>query len=124
MISKKEYEGMKETIEILQNPEMMKQILESEENRKKRIKFKKGKVPQIGWNKIIPEKKSIFKDDYMYFVNSYYAIPKDNSIIAAITDYNDNFVSAIQSNNITAMQFHPEKSGKAGIELIKRWLSC
>ncbi|HLC20207.1 MAG TPA: hypothetical protein VJK72_04770 [Candidatus Nanoarchaeia archaeon] len=41
MISKKEYEGMKETIEILQNPEMMKQILESEENRKKRIKFKK-----------------------------------------------------------------------------------
>ena len=88
------------------------------------IKFKKGKVPQIGWNKIIPEKKSIFKDDYMYFVNSYYAIPKDNSIIAAITDYNDNFVSAIQSNNITAMQFHPEKSGKAGIELIKRWLSC
>ena len=41
MISKKEYDGMKETIEILQNPEMMKQILESEENRKKGIKFKK-----------------------------------------------------------------------------------
>src|SRR3989344_9331695 len=42
------------------------------------IKFRKGKVPQIGWNKIIPEKKNIFKEYYMYFVNSYYAVPKDN----------------------------------------------
>ena len=41
-----------------------------------------------------------------------------------MSDYNGNFASAIQSNNVTAMQFHPEKSGKAGIELIKRWLKC
>ena len=60
----------------------------------------------------------------MYFVNSYYVVPKDDSIIAAMSDYNGNFASAIQSNNVTAMQFHPEKSGKAGIELIKRWLKC
>ena len=58
------------------------------------------------------------------FVNSYYVVPEDNSIIAATTDYNGNFVSAIKTNNITAMQFHPEKSGKAGIELLKRWLKC
>jgi imidazole glycerol phosphate synthase glutamine amidotransferase subunit len=88
------------------------------------VKFRKGKVPQIGWNKIIAKKKDIFKEDFMYFVNSYYVIPKDNSIIAAVTDYNGSFVSAIKSNNITAMQFHPEKSGEAGIELIKRWLKC
>ena len=88
------------------------------------VKFGKGKVPQIGWNKIFLEQKSIFEVDFMYFVNSYYVIPKDDSIIATITDYNGNFVSAIKSNNITAMQFHPEKSGKAGIELLKRWLKC
>ena len=88
------------------------------------LKFRKGKVPQIGWNKIFPNQKSIFKEDFMYFVNSYYVVPKDNSITATITDYNGNFVSAIESNNITAMQFHPEKSGKAGIELLKRWLKC
>lgn len=86
------------------------------------VKFRKGKVPQIGWNKIFPKQNSIFKEDFMYFVNSYYIVPKDNSIIAATTDYNGSFVSAIKSNNITAMQFHPEKSGKVGIELLKRWL--
>ena len=88
------------------------------------VKFKKGKVPQIGWNKIISKKKSIFKNEFMYFVNSYYVVPEDGSIIAAMTDYNGNFVSAIQSDNVTAMQFHPEKSGKAGINLIRRWLKC
>ena len=88
------------------------------------IKFRKGKVPQIGWNKISPKQKNIFKEDFMYFVNSYYVVPKDTSIIAAIADYNGNFVSAIKSNNVTAMQFHPEKSGRAGIKLLKRWLKC
>ena len=88
------------------------------------VKFRKGKIPQIGWNKIVSKKKSIFKDTYMYFVNSYYVIPEDDSIITTTTDYNGNFVSAINSDNVTAMQFHPEKSGKAGIELIKRWLKC
>ena len=88
------------------------------------VKFRKGKVPQIGWNKIISNKQGIFKNGYMYFVNSYYVVPKDGSIIATVTDYNFNFVSAIQSNNVTATQFHPEKSGKDGIELLKRWLKC
>ena len=86
------------------------------------VKFRKGKVPQIGWNKIISKKKGIFKDSYMYFVNSYFVVPEDSSIVATITDYNDNFVSAIQSNNVIATQFHPEKSGEAGIKLLKRWL--
>ncbi len=88
------------------------------------VKFKKGKVPQIGWNKIIPKNKKLFKNEFMYFVNSYYAVPDDDSIIAAVTDYNGDFVSAIQSKNVTAVQFHPEKSGEAGIELLKRWLEC
>lgn len=92
--------------------------------RGKVIKFRKGKVPQIGWNKIYPKQNNLFKEDFMYFVNSYHVVPIDSSIIAATTDYNGNFVSAIKSGNIAAMQFHPEKSGKAGIELLQRWLKC
>ena len=88
------------------------------------VRFSKGKVPQIGWNKINPKKNGIFRNDFMYFVNSYYVVPEDKSMIAAFTDYNGNFASAIQSDNITAMQFHPEKSGKGGIQLLKRWLLC
>ena len=90
--------------------------------RGKVVKFRKGKIRQIGWNKIIATNNNIFKNEYMYFVNSYYVVPDDSSIIAATTDYYGKFVSAIQFNNVTAMQFHPEKSGKEGIELIKRWL--
>ena len=88
------------------------------------IRFRQGKVPQIGWNNINATKKGIFCDDYFYFVNSYYVIPDDKDIVAAKTDYFTDFVSAVQSNNITAVQFHPEKSGKAGLELIERWLEC
>ena len=85
-----------------------------------RIKLK-GEIGITGRN---GKKKGIFKDSYMYFVNSYYVVPEDDSIVATVTDYNYNFVSAIQSNNVTAMQFHPEKSGEVGIELLKRWLKC
>lgn len=88
------------------------------------IRFRQGKVPQIGWNRIMAAKIGIFNDDYFYFVNSYCVIPDDKDIIAAKTNYFTDFVSAIQSNNITAVQFHPEKSGIAGLELIKRWLEC
>ena len=87
-------------------------------------KFRDGKVPQIGWNRIVPQKKGIFKEEYMYFVNSYAVAPKDHSIVATETDYFGSFVSSVQFKNLTAMQFHPEKSGKAGIELLKRWLAC
>jgi len=86
------------------------------------VKFKNGKVPQIGWNKIIP-KNNFFTEDYFYFVNSYYVIPNNNELIAATTDYHVNFASAIKKDNITAVQFHLEKSGKAGLKLLERWLN-
>lgn len=88
------------------------------------VKFRKGKVPQIGWNKIIAKKKDIFRDDYVYFVNSYYVVPEDKSIIATLTNYYGEFASAVQCNNITAVQFHPEKSGEFGIGILRRWLRC
>ncbi|MDO8480772.1 MAG: imidazole glycerol phosphate synthase subunit HisH [Nanoarchaeota archaeon] len=90
------------------------------------VRLRTGKIPQIGWNTIAPEKKNdtLFKEGAMYFVNSYVVVPMDASIIAARTDYFGPFVSAVRFNNVTAVQFHPEKSGAAGLALLKRWLSC
>ncbi len=95
--------------------------------RGKVVKFKKGKVPQIGWNKIAPMKKSdenIFSEGYVYFVNSYYAAPEDKSIIATTSDYYGSFTSAVSFRNVTAVQFHPEKSGDFGLKLLRKWLQC
>ncbi|MDO8741415.1 MAG: imidazole glycerol phosphate synthase subunit HisH [Candidatus Woesearchaeota archaeon] len=90
----------------------------------KAVKFSKGKVPQVGWNKVIPTKKGIFRESYFYFVNSYYVVPEEKEIVAATTDYFGSFVSGIQYKNVAAVQFHPEKSGKSGLELLRRWLKC
>src|SRR3989338_9353033 len=92
--------------------------------RGKVVKFKKGKVPQIGWNKIIPAKGNIFREGYVYFVNSYYAVPEDKSVIVSVADYYGDFASAIECKNVLAMQFHPERSGKCGLDILERWLQC
>lgn len=85
-------------------------------------RFTSGKIPQIGWNKVVP-KDDLFEPGYAYFVNSYYVAP-DEDCAAALTDYGGEFVSAIRKDNITAVQFHPEKSGEYGLAFLKRWLSC
>ncbi len=85
------------------------------------LKFMEGKVPQIGWNKI--SSKSI-GNGYAYFVNSYYAAPEDKKIIESTSDYYTNFTAAIKKGNVFATQFHPEKSGKFGLEILRKWLEC
>ncbi len=86
-------------------------------------KFQKGKIPQIGWNKIKTTKNnSYLSDDYFYFVNSYYVAPVDENIISSTTNYEIEFCSSIQKDNLIAVQFHPEKSAQAGIEFFKKWL--
>ena len=87
------------------------------------IKFQNGKVPQIGWNRIT-SKNEFFEPGYAYFVNSYYVLPEDKNVITTTTDYFGEFASSIQYKNITAVQFHPEKSGEFGIEIFRRWLKC
>jgi glutamine amidotransferase len=88
------------------------------------VRFNKGKVPQIGWNEINP-KKDFFKRGYAYFVNSYYVSLQDEDIIACTTEYEGiEFVSAIQKDNITAVQFHPEKSGDFGMKILEDWIKC
>ncbi|MEK7539800.1 MAG: imidazole glycerol phosphate synthase subunit HisH [Patescibacteria group bacterium] len=88
------------------------------------VKFKRGKVPQIGWNKVKPKPESILQEGYFYFVNSYYAVPQNPEIVEATTDYFGDFASAVRFENITGVQFHPEKSGKAGLSFLKRWIEC
>ena len=88
------------------------------------VPFKEGKIPQIGWNQINPRKNTRFEKGYAYFVNSYYAEPQDSDIIMAETDYYVKYPSIIQQNQLTAVQFHPEKSGFFGLKFFQRWLSC
>lgn len=87
-------------------------------------KFTQGKIPQIGWNQIKTNKNnSYLKDDYFYFVNSYYVIPEDESVISSICSYNIDFTASIEYKNLTALQFHPEKSSDAGVSFFKEWVN-
>ena len=89
--------------------------------RGKVAKFTKGKIPQIGWNKI--SSKSI-GDGYAYFVNSYYAVPEDKKIIESTSDYYAKFTAAVKKDNVFATQFHLEKSGKFGLDILRKWLNA
>jgi glutamine amidotransferase len=76
----------------------------------------------MGWNQVhqttsTPLMKGIVQDTNFYFVHSYYAIPTVKDHIIATTDYGSPFVSAVQRDNVFATQFHPEKSGDAGLRL-------
>ena len=85
-------------------------------------------VPHIGWNGLNIRKPSrIFKgldgSEKLYFVHSYYVSPTDASVVLTTTDYGAEFVSSIQTGNIIATQFHPEKSGNAGQQVLNNFLS-
>ena len=87
----------------------------------------KFKLPHIGWNQInIVKKSKIFKDiennSHMYFVHSYEFVPKDKDVISATTDYSSNIVCSVEKENIFGTQFHPEKSDKMGLKMIKNFL--
>lgn len=90
------------------------------------------RVPSVGWNQIdqhAPIWESsplqIIKDkSFMYFVHSFYVKPDNNECIASYTTYNGfNYCSSIYHENIFAAQFHPEKSGKNGIQVLFNWLN-
>ena len=88
------------------------------------IRFTQGKIPQIGWNKIKTTAANTFlREDYFYFVNSYYAVCDDPTVVSATAEYHIPFTAAVQVDNIAATQFHPEKSGQAGYDALARWVS-
>jgi glutamine amidotransferase len=82
------------------------------------------KVPQMGWNTISNLKSDLFKGikekEYMYLVHSYYAELCEASI--ATSDYELEYASALENDNFFGVQFHPEKSSKAGEQLLKNFL--
>ena len=84
------------------------------------------KIPHMGWNKVQqhnhPLWQEIAQDSRFYFVHSYFAQPDESSAIAATTDYPEAFTCAIAKDNVFAVQFHPEKSQTAGLQLLKNFL--
>lgn len=84
------------------------------------------KIPHMGWNELkirfqCPILNNI-NNNYMYFVHSYYVSPKDEKIIAATVDYGIEVPAVICKDNIYATQFHPEKSGQIGLEILKNFV--
>jgi glutamine amidotransferase len=85
---------------------------------------KELKIPQMGWNALAfkGEKHPIFKyindGDYVYFVHSYQATECENSVIAT-TEYGANITAAVANGNVCGCQFHPEKSGEVGLNILR-----
>jgi len=85
------------------------------------------KIPHMGWNTVKFHKKSrlleeIKDNSYFYFVHSYYVSPEDSKVVAGVTDYGVEFTSMIIHENIFATQFHPEKSQKTGLTLLRNFI--
>jgi len=86
------------------------------------------KIPQIGWNQIeltqpaCPLFRGIASGSHVYFVHSFFPRPTDQSIVATRTTYGEPFASAIWRENVFATQFHPEKSQRIGLQLLKNFV--
>jgi len=95
------------------------------------VRFAAGqglKIPQIGWNQLeivkpaCPLFRGIASGSYVYFVHSFFPKPADASIVATRTTYGETFASSVWRDNIFATQFHPEKSQKVGLQLLKNFV--
>jgi len=85
------------------------------------------KIPHMGWNQVHQERhhplwKDIAPDSWFYFVHSYHVVPENKKHIAGTTDYGERFTSVILRDNCFAVQFHPEKSQSAGLQLLANFL--
>lgn len=86
------------------------------------------KIPQIGWNQLeaIDSKCPLFRGvangSYVYFVHSFFPKPVDSRIVATQTTYGETFASSVWRDNVFATQFHPEKSQKVGLQLLKNFV--
>src|SRR5262249_27096875 len=93
------------------------------------VRFKEApglKIPQMGWNQLRIKRKApplagVPEGGAVYFVHSYYAAPKDERVVAAEADYPGPFAAAVWRENVFATQFHPEKSQRVGLEMLRRF---
>lgn len=83
------------------------------------------KIPHMGWNKLNVINDSPILEgidgEYFYFVHSYHVKPDETEIIAGTCDYGSEVVASLSQNNLFSTQFHPEKSGKAGLKILKNF---
>ena len=85
------------------------------------------KIPHMGWNNLVinrdsPLVKNIGSEDYVYFVHSYYCFAQDRSVSAAMANYGIDFDAAVEKDNLFAVQFHPEKSGRTGLGTLENFI--
>jgi glutamine amidotransferase len=86
------------------------------------------KIPQIGWNSLeLCNDGRLFKnlpnEPYVYFVHSYYLEAEDDNIVKAKTEYGVTIHASVESGNVFACQFHPEKSGEVGLSILKNFIA-
>ena len=84
------------------------------------------KVPHMGWNEVAftspsPLTEGISSGSHFYFVHSYYVAPKDESLVAGRAAYGGPFCAMIRRDNLFATQFHPEKSQRQGLQVLKNF---
>ena len=83
------------------------------------------KIPHMGWNRLNVVNNSPILEgidgEYFYFVHSYHVVPDDESIIAGTCEYGGDIVASLSQDNLFSTQFHPEKSGKSGLKILKNF---
>ena len=84
------------------------------------------KIPHIGWNSLRLQNngrlmKNLPEEPYVYFVHSYYLKAKEESIVKAVTEYGTRIHASVEQGNLFACQFHPEKSGTVGLQILKNF---
>ena len=87
------------------------------------------KVPQIGWNTVTPVSphpifRGIEKCAHFYFVHSYYTAPAEPANVLCTTEYGQSFASGLVKDNVCAVQFHPERSGEAGLKMLDNFIKA
>ncbi len=101
----------------------------------KKIRADGLKIPHMGWNSIqIGRKDNLIKfgaskllaglegKNYFYFVHSYHAVPSNENLVTAVTNYGENVTAAVELGKVFATQFHPEKSGDVGLKVLKNFI--
>ena len=92
----------------------------------KKINAPQLKIPHMGWNKLSLRSSSPLLqeagDEYVYFVHSFHAEPEDRSIITSVCDYGIEVTASVGRGKVQAFQFHPEKSSRVGMRLLKNFV--
>jgi imidazole glycerol-phosphate synthase subunit HisH len=116
MLFNKSEEGILDGLKVLEGEVLM-------------LPRKRVKVPHMGWNNlriVMTDSillKGIPQDSWVYFVHSYHIEPKDEKLVAATTDYGSKLPVVVERSNLFGTQFHPEKSGKIGAQIMKNFVN-